>query len=189
MNPPFYRACRMHGGELEDRTENAGYGPEVLWCKSGHGGGHRCRSWEVRDNVGEVLAVAYTSKKPMIMSIDLLGFQFGKPKRRCQNGHYEWKENKEGIYICVPCEEKTRAEKQARKAAEVERLKRQAQARLLKRAAALEKAREKLKQVKSKRTAGTWRVMRGLDTLRKQVEQRRIERALKIVNNRIAKEK
>lgn len=154
MNPPFYRACRTHGVELVSRSVHPGYGPEILWCEKGHGGGHRCRSWDVIDAEGEVLAVGFMNEKPLIESEQLDGFSFEprKPSQRCHLEHDDWYLDKDQIYHCLECERKR-----------------------LKTAA-------KIKKVRKQR--GRRKPLKAALALKEQSEQRRLERALKRLDNR-----
>jgi hypothetical protein len=104
MRPPFYRACRKHKEELEDRSTNSG--PEILWCHRGSSQGHRCRSWLVLDGDGETLAVAYLNVAPKIVSAELAKIDFpipSPPDDFCKRGHYEWYLRSDGRYSCRIC--------------------------------------------------------------------------------------
>jgi hypothetical protein len=103
MQPPFYRACRKHKEELEDRTK-MNTGPEILWCH--RGGGHRCRSWLVLDGLGETIAVGHLNTSPQIVSAELARIDFpvpDPPDKFCQRGHYEWYLETDGRYRCRIC--------------------------------------------------------------------------------------
>ena len=171
MIGPFYRACRKHGEELENRTEHPGYGPEVLWCKSGHGGGHRCRSWDVRDNSGEVLAVGFINEPPEIVSAELTGleFQIPVPEKRCKKGHYEWSLEADGNYRCAHCKRDRNLRALAKKAKSL-------------------KVAQQAPVPKAAKYHRKGRVLGAAVALKYQAEQLKIERALQKVNNRIKKE-
>lgn len=101
MRPPFYRACRKHKEELQDRT--VGTGHEVLWCLRGGPSekGHRCRSWLVLDGDGETLAIAHLNEAPQLVSRELARIDFpiaSPPEKFCQRGHYEWYLETDGRY-------------------------------------------------------------------------------------------
>lgn len=169
MNAPFYRACRRHGEELQERTVHTGHGPEILWCARGHGGGHRCRSWDVRDNGGEIVAVGFLNEAPQIESPELAALDFTAifPEKLCQRGHMEWILDADGHYRCGACKRDRTLKALAKKAAELEAA--------------------KMKPPPKRRHPKGRQMVIGA-ALRYQVEQRRIERALKIVNNKIKKE-
>lgn len=105
MRAPFYRACRKHKEELEERT--VGTGPEVLWCVIGK---HRCRSWLVLDGDGETLAVAHMNEAPHIVSAELAKIDFpipSLPEKFCRKGHFEWFLGADGRYRCRICKRDT----------------------------------------------------------------------------------
>jgi hypothetical protein len=101
MRPPFYRACRKHREELEDRTEGTGH--EILWCERGK---HRCRSWRVMDGNGDTLAIGFLNEAPHLISSDLAKLEFPPPpppEKFCGRGHFEWNLETDGRYRCRIC--------------------------------------------------------------------------------------
>lgn len=128
MKPPFYRACRKHKEELQDRT--VGTGHEVLWCPASsptRPKGHRCRSWLVLDGNGETLAVAFLNEAPTLVSSELSAIDFPVPEppdRFCKRGHFEWYLETDGRYRCRICKrERVLKSYRAEAAAKREKLK------------------------------------------------------------------
>lgn len=107
MRPPFLRMCRIHGEELKPRYTASGR--ESLWCPGRGHGSHKCKSWDVRDNEGEILAIGFLHTMPIILSPDLLNIDIfdapSKPvrKRKCPRGHTMWEQTEDGAMECLIC--------------------------------------------------------------------------------------
>lgn len=114
MIPPFIRTCRLHGEEIEEKYSASGR--ESLWCQ---GGGyhrrHKCRSWDVRDGAGEIIALAFMNESPQILDPELAESSLTMfllpppPRLPCKNDHMNW-ELKGETYRCGTCR-RERAEK------------------------------------------------------------------------------
>lgn len=117
MNPPFIRTCRLHGEEIEAKYSSSGR--ESLWCQ---GGGyhrrHKCRSWDVRDGTGEIIALAFMNESPEIYDQELAKSSLTMflvpppPRLPCKNDHLDW-ELKGETYRCGTCRRERAAKRHA----------------------------------------------------------------------------